>query len=49
MKSPIRVTISFDEPTYQNFESLKKEMRVSQSELIRRAIRFYFENRQLHR
>lgn len=47
MKSPIRVTISFDEPTYQNFESLKKEMRVSQSELIRKAIRFYFENRQL--
>lgn len=45
MKSPIRVTISFDEPTYQNFESLKNEMRVSQSELIRRAIRFYFENR----
>jgi hypothetical protein len=45
MKSPIRVTISFDEPTYKNFESLKKELRVSQSELIRRAIRFYFENR----
>lgn len=45
MKSPIRVTISFDEPTYKNFESLKNEMRVSQSELIRRAIRFYFENR----
>ncbi|MGA9140766.1 MAG: ribbon-helix-helix protein, CopG family [Methanocella sp.] len=48
MKSPIRVTISFDEPTYRNFESLKKDMRVSQSELIRRAIRFYFENRQLN-
>ena len=45
MKSPIRVTISFDEPTYQNFESLKKELRVSQSELMRRAIRFFYENR----
>jgi hypothetical protein len=48
MKSPIRVTISFDEPTYRNFECLKKDMQVSQSELIRRAIRFYFENRQLN-
>ncbi|OPY26609.1 MAG: Ribbon-helix-helix protein, copG family [Methanocella sp. PtaU1.Bin125] len=46
MKSPIRVTISFDEPTYRSFESLKEEMRVSQSELIRRAVRFYFDNRQ---
>ncbi|HMK45548.1 MAG TPA: ribbon-helix-helix protein, CopG family [Methanocella sp.] len=45
MKSPIRVTISFDEQTFENFESLKNELKVSQSELIRRAIRFYFENR----
>jgi hypothetical protein len=45
MKSPIRVTISFDEPTYQHFEHLKKELRVSQSELMRRAIRFFYENR----
>jgi Arc/MetJ-type ribon-helix-helix transcriptional regulator len=45
MRSPIRVTISFDEPTYAFFESLKKELRVSQSEVIRRAIRFYHENR----
>lgn len=47
MKAPIRVTISFDEPAYRDFESLKKEMQVSQSELIRRAIRFYHEYRQL--
>jgi len=45
MKSPIRVTISFDEQTFESFESLKNELKVSQSELIRRAIRFYFENR----
>jgi hypothetical protein len=45
MKSPIRVTISFDEPTYQHFENLKKELKVSQSELMRRAIRFFYENR----
>lgn len=45
MKSPIRVTISFDEKTYQAFEALKDEMEVSQSELMRRAIKFYFENK----
>jgi predicted CopG family antitoxin len=45
MKSPIRVTISFDEESYENFEGLKNELKVSQSELIRRAIRFYYENR----
>ena len=43
--NPIRVTISFDEKTYRYFESLKNEMDVSQSELIRRAIRFYHDNR----
>jgi hypothetical protein len=45
MNSPIRVTISFDEKTYRFFENLKNEMDVSQSELIRRAIRFYYENK----
>jgi hypothetical protein len=45
MKTPIRVTISFDEPTYQQFENMKKDLRVSQSELMRRAIRFFYENR----
>jgi hypothetical protein len=45
MKSPIRVTISFDEKTYQCFENLKNEMEVSQSELIRRAIKFYYDNK----
>lgn len=45
MKSPIRVTISFDEKTYRCFENLKNEMDVSQSELMRRAIRFYYDNK----
>ena len=45
MNSPIRVTISFDEKTYRHFENLKNEMDVSQSELIRRAINFYYDNR----
>lgn len=45
MNAPIRVTISFDEKTYRYFEDLKGEMDVSQSELIRRAIKFFYENR----
>ena len=45
MKSPIRVTISFDEESFKNFENLKTDLKVSQSELIRRAIKFYYENR----
>ncbi|CAJ38134.1 ribbon-helix-helix protein, CopG family [Methanocella arvoryzae] len=45
MKSPIRVTISFDEESFENFENLKTDLKVSQSELIRRCIRFYYENR----
>jgi len=45
MNSPIRVTISFDEKTFRYFESLKNEMDVSQSELIRRAVKFYYDNR----
>jgi Ribbon-helix-helix protein, copG family len=45
MTAPIRITVSFDEKAYRNFEALKDEMDVSQSELIRRAINYYYENR----
>ncbi|BAI60656.1 conserved hypothetical protein [Methanocella paludicola SANAE] len=45
MNAPIRVTISFDEKSYRNFEALRGEIDVSQSELIRRAINYYYENR----
>jgi hypothetical protein len=45
MKSPIRVTISFDSKTYQYFENMKDGMGISQSELIRRAVKFYFDNK----
>jgi hypothetical protein len=45
MNAPIRVTISFDEKSYRNFEALRDEIDVSQSELIRRAINYYYENR----
>lgn len=46
MKSPIRVTVSLDEHTYEQSEQLKNNLELSQSELIRRALRFYYENQQ---
>ena len=41
MKNLIRTTIAFDEETAKIFEELKHEG-VSQSEIIRRALRFYY-------
>ncbi len=41
MKPPTRVTVALDEPTANLFEEMKDEMRISRSELIRRALRFY--------
>ncbi len=41
MKRPIRVTIALDEETYEIFNRLRDELNVSQSELIRRVLRFY--------
>ncbi len=46
MKSPVRVTIALDEETEKLFERLKSETRLSQSELLRRALRFYSENKE---
>ena len=47
MKEPIRVTIALDSETNALFEKMKKEMKFSQSELVRQALRFYYENRGL--
>lgn len=47
MKSPVRVTIALDEETEKLFESLKAETKLSQSELLRRALRAYSESRDL--
>ncbi|GEM_PF-7063293 len=41
MKKPIRVTVALDEENYEIFNRLKDEMRVSQSELIRKVLKFY--------
>ena len=45
LKSPTRITIALDEETVDLFENAKKETGLSQSELIRKALRFYYENR----
>ncbi|HID19662.1 MAG TPA: CopG family transcriptional regulator [Methanophagales archaeon] len=41
MKLPERVTIALDEGTVELFKKAKKELRVSQSELMREALKFY--------
>lgn len=46
MKNPVRITIALDEETSKLFDSLKAETKISQSELLRRALRFYSENRE---
>lgn len=45
MRNPVRITVAFDEEASALFEEMKKEMKLSQSELIRRALRFYHENK----
>ena len=47
MKNPVRITISLNEETFDLFEELKEEMKLSQSELVRRALGFYHENRSI--
>ncbi len=49
MKKPIRVTVALDEESYRIFNNLKDEIRVSQSELIRRVLKFYSIYRDLER
>jgi len=47
MPAPTRVTIALDPDTARLFEELKAESRLSQSGLIRKALQFYSENKQL--
>jgi len=47
MKPPVRVTIALDEETRKLFEDLKSKSRLSQSGIIRRALRFYSENKEI--
>lgn len=47
MKNPTRITIALDEETKELFEKLKKESKISQSALLREALRFYSANKGL--
>ncbi len=49
MKTPIRVTIALDEESYAIFNDLRKDTKVSQSEIVRNALKFYYEYRELER
>ncbi len=49
MKNPIRITVALDEDSYEIFNRLKEELGKSQSELIRRALRFYSDYRDLEK
>ena len=44
MKQPGRVTISLDEEAAELFKKVRKELKVSQSELMREALKFYDQN-----
>ncbi len=47
MTNPTRVTVAFDKLTADLLEKLSTEGDVSQSEIMRRALRFYSENKAL--
>ena len=46
--NPTRITVAFDQSTANLLEEISKEVRLSQSEIMRRALRFYYENRAIH-
>jgi hypothetical protein len=43
--NPTRITVSFDQVTANLLEKISKEAGLSQSEIMRRALRFYYENK----
>ena len=47
MVNPTRVTVAFDKATADLLEKISSESNVSQSEIMRRAIKFYSENKAL--
>jgi hypothetical protein len=46
-KNPTRITVAFDPATASLLEKITKESELSQSEVMRRALRFYSENKPL--
>ncbi len=47
MTNPTRITVAFDKPTADLLEKISTEADVSQSEIMRRALKFYSENKAL--
>ncbi len=47
MKNPIRITVALDKESYEVFNKLKEKIKDSQSELIRRALKFYYDYKEL--
>ncbi len=45
MKNPVRITIALDDEANGLIEKMKKEKRMSQSELMRQALRCFYENK----
>jgi hypothetical protein len=43
--NPTRITVAFDKPTADLLEKISTDAQVSQSEIMRRAIKFYNENK----
>lgn len=46
-KNPTRITVAFDQTTAKLLEKITKETKLSQSEIMRRALKFYSENKAL--
>lgn len=47
MANPTRITVAFDKSTAELLEKISTDSQVSQSEVMRRALKFYNENRPL--
>jgi len=47
VKNPTRITIALDDETNALIEKMKKEVKVSQSELFRNALRFFYDNKDI--
>src|SRR3972149_3986866 len=47
MKNPTRITVAFDKQTAELLEKISTDAQLSQSEIMRRALKFYNENRPL--
>jgi len=47
MTNPTRITVAFDKQTAELLEKISTDSQVSQSEVMRRALKFYNENRAL--